>query len=246
MGLRWDIVTSHVSQFLEGHPYAINVFLRKYLGVDGTIAVVAIVFLFFVALAAREIFKNREKKTVVFSVITDAIEGNLIGLQKAVDEGRDLNYRNADGETALMYAVANKRNDIVRFLVENGANPSIQSVKGKTALDYAVSFDNQEAEEYLREIQRRPNLHLALIEFAANGDIEKVKELVASGTSVNFQNDSGQTALMLAAANKHNELVQYLVENGSDTSIFCARGHRALDYARKNNNKVAEEFLKLS
>lgn len=76
------------------------------------------------------------------------------------------------------------------------------------------------------------------------GDVNAVKALLSAGAYVNYQNERGETALMLAAANKHDDVLQFLLETGADKKILCARGRHALDYALESKNKFAAEILK--
>ena len=50
-----------------------------------------------------------------------------------------INRQDSHGNTALIYAVRNKKTDSVKYLMQQGANTSLKNVKGKTAADYANS-----------------------------------------------------------------------------------------------------------
>ncbi len=56
----------------------------------------------------------------------------------------------------------------------------------------------------------------ALVRAVADGDVSLLRGLLAQGTDVNSTNQAGQTALMLAAAFKRNEVVSLLLSNGAD------------------------------
>jgi ankyrin repeat protein len=61
-----------------------------------------------------------------------------------LDYGMDINYSENDhAATALIRSVIHKHNDIVEFLLDNGADPNIKTDMGFTALDFAN--DNNEA-----------------------------------------------------------------------------------------------------
>jgi len=80
-----------------------------------------------------------------------AAEGNLAVVAIAVRYGADLESRNKEGETALGYAVSWEHPEVVRFLVEAGAdvNAVEEAPDGyrNTALDCCR---NAQIEEYLR------------------------------------------------------------------------------------------------
>jgi ankyrin repeat protein len=53
---------------------------------------------------------------------------------------------------------------------------------------------------------------------AQDGDLQKVKELVAKGADKNAKDNMGATPLDHAAVNGHDEIVQWLLQNGGKTS----------------------------
>jgi len=57
--------------------------------------------------------------------------GNMQQVKEFVENGGDINT-NEDGRTALYFAAANGHVDIVRFLLENGADPNMQDSFSKT------------------------------------------------------------------------------------------------------------------
>jgi uncharacterized protein len=59
------------------------------------------------------------------------------------------------GKSALHFAVIRERADIVKLLIEIGANIEIKDNKGKTALDYAIKQDNDEIIQLLKAAPNR-------------------------------------------------------------------------------------------
>ena len=80
---------------------------------------------------------------------------------------------------------------------------------------------------------------------AANGDSERVKELVAFGADVNARGKSGTTALMYAARNNRTEIVDYLLSKGADLNAQSAKGSSAIILAKKFGHHELSESLKL-
>ncbi|MEN0057757.1 MAG: ankyrin repeat domain-containing protein [Bdellovibrio sp.] len=62
-----------------------------------------------------------------------------------------LNKTNKEGDSALMNAVRFGMNDVVAFLLKQGANHSLKNKKGQTALDLAREFHNEEALALLKK-----------------------------------------------------------------------------------------------
>ena len=70
------------------------------------------------------------------------------------------------------------------------------------------------------------------IEAIIDNDLPKVKELIAAGTDVNFQNGYKMTALMTAARRGYLEIVKELVEAGADVNLKDDYGMTALILSR--------------
>ncbi|WP_300747704.1 ankyrin repeat domain-containing protein [uncultured Brachyspira sp.] len=81
----------------------------------------------------------------------------------------------------------------------------------------------------------------SFIEAAKNGDIKKVKELLALGADINIQDDNSWTALIYAAWAGHTETVKELIKAGANLNIKDNEGKTALDYAEGNGyNEIAK------
>jgi hypothetical protein len=72
----------------------------------------------------------------------------------AINEGDDLNERGADGNTALHVAAREGREQIVRLLVEHGADAEVIDVNGKTPAEVAAAAGNDVIAKYLMSAPR--------------------------------------------------------------------------------------------
>ena len=66
-------------------------------------------------------------------------------------EPHPINLQDAFGYTALIYAARVGPLEVVRLLVEAGADVNAQDSNGNTALSIALQRDRSEIAEYLRE-----------------------------------------------------------------------------------------------
>lgn len=122
---------------------------------------------------------------------------------------------NASGQTALMWAVAERRRDVVRLLIDAGANAHAASKIGFTPLLFT----------------------------ARNGDIETAKLLIASGVAVNEPGSDGTEALPLAIVSAQPDYTMFLLEQGANPNSQMS-GVRALHAAAGPVDMWIREWLR--
>ena len=76
-----------------------------------------------------------------------------------------------------------------------------------------------------------------------NGLITDCKSLLSNGVSVNASDDTGQTALMVAAKTNRIEIAKFLIEKGADVNLNSKSGLTALHYAALENNAEFAQLL---
>jgi ankyrin repeat protein len=122
-----------------------------------------------------------------------------------------------EGTTPLMRAAKNGDTAAIRVLMAHGADASLKQKNGTTALMLASGVGRGTgvfAKDYATEAEL-----LAAVAF-----------LVESGMDVNAANDSGQTALHIAAQ-ASDGIVKYLAEHGASLDAKDKQGRTALDIA---------------
>ncbi|CAI5448043.1 unnamed protein product [Caenorhabditis angaria] len=116
----------------------------------------------------------------------------------------------------LVIAARKGHVEIVKYLLEVGAEPSVAGV---------VEFDND-------DIRGTPPLWAA----AAAGHMEIVKELVENAkANINQTTESNSTPLRGACYDGHFEIVKYLVDKGAGINIPNRHGHTSLMIAAYRN-----------
>jgi hypothetical protein len=73
-----------------------------------------------------------------------------------------------------------------------------------------------------------------LFSAVAQDDMATIEALLAKGVDVNAKNESGQTALMIAARYARTTIVQFLVAKGADPNIKDKQGWTALKHAQSS------------
>ena len=145
-----------------------------------------------------------------------ALNGGIEVVQKAIEDGVDIESRNENGYTALMLAGYNGHSHIIKLLIENGA--VIDAVDGlnRTALMFASTGPFAPAVEVLINAGADVNAidsheNWTPVMFAAGeGQLEVIKLLVANGADLSKVDTDGESALDFANANGHSETANYL------------------------------------
>ncbi len=114
--------------------------------------------------------------------------------------------------------------DIVKYLIEKGADVNAKDYYGVTALMYAALYGHLDIVKYLVEHgadvnAKNVNGDLALMYASNYGHTDIVKYLVEKGSDVNAKEYfRGVTALMFASREGHFDIVKYLIEHGADVN----------------------------
>ncbi len=80
-----------------------------------------------------------------------ASDGRNDLIESSLKEGADVNAREQEGETPLMYAAANGHTDTVLFLIDKGADVNAVSNNNETALARAASVGHTATVQTLLE-----------------------------------------------------------------------------------------------
>ncbi|EAX97694.1 TKL family protein kinase [Trichomonas vaginalis G3] len=99
---------------------------------------------------------------------------------------------------------------------------------------------------HTKTVTRPKTNNVAIIEAAANGELEKVKGYLADNVDVNTQDENGDTALQVAARKGDLELVKYLIKvNGINLNTTNQKGYSPLHEAvRFSKTEVVYTLVK--
>ncbi|MDR2192671.1 MAG: ankyrin repeat domain-containing protein [Endomicrobium sp.] len=152
------------------------------------------------------------KTTELIKAVT--VSFNPAKVKALVDEGADIEEKDAEGNTVLMVASKHSNAEPIKTLIALGANVNAKNDAGQTPLMIAC----------------------------ANGyNPEKIKALIAAKADVFDKDDDGRTALMIAAKNNPEPLVvRMLLDAYSDPNDQDFDGRTPLMYAAFNSYRKAE------
>jgi ankyrin repeat protein len=147
-------------------------------------------------------------------------------MRALIDGGVDVKNQTARG--ALVDAVANGPTEMVRMLVEAGADPS-------AGLPMAITLRRAELVAYLEgRGGREPNVTGLLIA-ARQGDLAAIDAAIARGDDLEAKDGAGRTPLMRAAHFGHADAVTRLAKAGASVE-HTVEGHTSLHDAANDNN----------
>jgi len=157
------------------------------------------------------------------SEVADALmRGDKAAARKLIEQRADVNAPQADGATALHWAVFQSDKEMVDLLLRAKANPSASNREGATPLWLASINGDAPIITALLDAGANTNEPLPLgrtplMAAARTGNVDAMKVLVDHGANVNAKETlRGTTPLMWAADEGHAPAIQYLIQHGAD------------------------------
>lgn len=151
---------------------------------------------------------------------------NLETVSKLINSGIDINFAGINNETALIAATDLGNFEIVKELLNNGANPGTTIMNGNRArgsIDRDLARDGDTA------------LHIA----ARKGYLDIIKELIKTNKcDIDKTNTTGTTALYYAAQHGHDHVIQMLVNAGADINKELEPDHFTAIYGAVCNDHI--------
>ncbi|HEY9283068.1 MAG TPA: ankyrin repeat domain-containing protein [Pyrinomonadaceae bacterium] len=96
--------------------------------------------------------RNVEGRTLLMHA---SFDGDLDLVIRLLDEGSDVNARDAGGDTALMFASMRGHFLVVKMLLAHGADPLARAKNGWTALRFAQTRWHQEVASLLERAEEK-------------------------------------------------------------------------------------------
>ena len=144
-------------------------------------------------------------------------------IRALLQAGVDVNTKNSEGESALMFAVENHSNYMLKLLFENKYGSTIDDAASHCLhllLETGVDVN-------IRDISGST----PLIRAAQNRDVDCMETLLTAGVDVNRSNERGETALMYSIKEKNIDCLKLLLEEGADVNVQDSIGSTGLIYS---------------
>jgi len=183
------------------------------------IIILVILFLFFFVV------------TLLGSDIHDAIQkGDVTKVKTLISGNKELIHEKSDkGQTPLHLAVQNGDQEIVEFLISQGADINARDSEGNTPLLTALAFKKTDTAKFLisegadvriKNAQEMAPLILAL----RYGLSELVEPILDSGQDVNERFGGNITPLLMAIIAGNKEVANLMVDRGADVNAAAQEG----------------------
>ncbi|NWW70444.1 ASB3 protein, partial [Climacteris rufus] len=162
------------------------------------------------------------------AVHLSARHGSVGCLRVLLEAGADLNNVTTESATTpLFLAVENKHAEVVKFLLQHGANvEGSHSWSGWNSLHQASFQGSTDIMQMLLEKGAskdcRDDFGITPLFVAAQyGQLESLRLLLSHGAGVNCQAKDRATPLLIAAQEGHLDCVELLLASGADPNLYC-------------------------
>jgi ankyrin repeat protein len=161
----------------------------------------------------------------------------------------DVNAREPDGATALLWAA--QRDDVraAALLIQAGANVNLANEYGVTPLSLAATNGSAAMIAQLLGAGAdangaRPSGVTPLMTAARTGRLDAVAALLAGGADVQAaEHGMGQTALIWALSERHGGIARLLVEHGAHVEVRSIGGFTPLLFAARQGDLESARWL---
>lgn len=186
----------------------------------------------------KERLKQKNKKLTSTAFVVAAAKNDIQSVEWYMKANLfEVDATDNNGNTALILAVNKGLPDMVKKLLELGADPSLKSNKNMSPLEDACALNKLSVVKVIIPAikEKDPDLlgtESAVRWAARQGFLDIVKYLVEEGASIEGKSAEGWTPMMWATKSGHIEVVEYLIEKGADLNVGDKDKYTAYDWSR--------------
>ena len=192
--------------------------------------------------------KDSSGKTLLMKA---AQTGDVEKIRQLIYSNANVNLKDNDGWTALMYAVRYSESfECVEELLHAGADITVRNNYGSSALVLSACynknpkvlkklFENYKSSD--KEVMRAMIFLLSDHNISEEQQLSMLQIFMDESVPLNVLYE-GKTPLMYAASfGNSTKLIKMLLDNQASVTIRSTEGKTAFDYAMKNNNLAHDE-----
>jgi uncharacterized protein len=180
-------------------------------------------------LLAAKANPNIASATGVTPLMQAARSGCVDAVQTLLDDGANMSaMENSQGQTALMWAAAQRHAEVVRILVTHGVDVHVRSRSHNLLVNISGGGTGEDAHGPSKLMPVGGST--ALLFAARSGCIECASVLLNGGANINVAAPDGNSALVLAAHSGQGAFAKFLLERGANPDAAGA-GYTALHAA---------------
>jgi len=169
------------------------------------------------------------------------VDGSRQQIISALENGANINARDSQGVTALMYAASFNNFEATHLLLERGADLRARDDFGVEALGHcAMSNHDPEMISFLvnkgSNTNAKSNNGNTVLMWASNSNkASVVRALLAAGADINAADPDGFTPLIWASFSNSPEVVEVLLDAGANALAKDKNGKSVIEYAVQND-----------
>ncbi len=141
---------------------------------------------------------------------------------------------------AMMFGVERGNLDVIQLLLDKGVDVNLHDERGRSLLEIAVESGHIDVAAtlirggaHVNDINRR-NGWTPVMKAIWKNRIDMVQFLIKHNADINYSNNKGETALLLAAKANYKNILQMLFTHGVNISFPNEKGYTPLMIASKN------------
>lgn len=160
---------------------------------------------------------------VNYNALEEAFHSRTLSTQiikSLIDAGADVSKIKKDSNNYFILALQEKNIELIKLLLENGANINSVSNDGTSILNFMITsdIDNLEIYDYILKNGMDPNIKdkdgkTAIMYAAEKGKLDILKRLIDTVARTNICDNEKKGILCHAMINNHYDIVKYLIEN---------------------------------
>jgi ankyrin repeat protein len=171
--------------------------------------------------------KERLTEEKINNILTASARGDMLAVEAILNTSEiTTNSKDPLGRTPLHVAASEGRVQMVEYLMNLKADPTVKDKFGNTPFNDAVRSKHDAVVAVIKKFDSEILFKLAgnelgvmMCQAAFSGRLDEMKRLVNNGVDPNESDYDGRTAMHLAASEGNREILKYLV--GIKANIMC-------------------------